>query len=277
MPLMGGAQRVGHLTAQPKRLLNREGATANTVRQRLSGDVLHHDVRLVLVIQHVIDGCDVGVGQCGECFGLAEQPCARIGLVTVVGQESLERDLPVESGVAGKEHFSHPAGAERPHDLVRADVHASAVTYCAAGRTRRIGKPPPAGLELAPMPTVLVVDDEANIRELLRRILEPEGYTVADAADAPTALCAMSVHSPHVVFLDVHMPGENGLWLADQIRQQFPTSATVLATADPDISTAERLRRGIIGCLLKPFSRDDVLRAAADGVQWAAALRNLQH
>jgi CheY-like chemotaxis protein len=127
------------------------------------------------------------------------------------------------------------------------------------------------------MPTVLVVDDEASIRELLRRILEPAGYTVADAQDAPSALAAMSAHSPHVVFLDVHMPGENGLWLADQIREQFPTAATVLATADPDISTSDRLRRGIIGCLLKPFKRDDVLRAAEDGVQWAAALRNLQH
>jgi CheY-like chemotaxis protein len=127
------------------------------------------------------------------------------------------------------------------------------------------------------MPTVLVVDDEANIRELLRRILEPEGYAVADAHDAPSALAAMSAHSPHVVFLDVHMPGENGLWLADQIRERFPTAATVLATADPDIAAADRLRRGIIGCLLKPFRRDDVLRAAEDGVQWAAALRNLQH
>ena len=104
------------------------------------------------------------------------------------------------------------------------------------------------------MPTVLVVDDEASIRELLRRILR-EGYTVADAHDGPSALAAISAHSPHVVFLDVHMPGENGLWLADQIQQQFPTSATVLATGDPNISTADRLRRGIISCLLKPFNR----------------------
>ena len=127
------------------------------------------------------------------------------------------------------------------------------------------------------MPTVLVVDDEAPIRELLRRILEPEGYTVADAHDARSALAAMSAHSPHVVFLDVHMPGENGLWLADQIREQFPTSATVLATADPNIRAADRLKRGIIGCLLKPFNRQDVLRAAEDAFQWAAALRNMQH
>jgi CheY-like chemotaxis protein len=127
------------------------------------------------------------------------------------------------------------------------------------------------------MPTVLVVDDEASIRELLRRILEAEGYTVVEASDAPSALAAMSAHSPHVVFLDVHMPGEDGLWLADQIQQQFPTAATVLATGDPHIPPADRLRRGIIGCLLKPFRRGEVLRAAEDGVQWAAALRNLQH
>ena len=127
------------------------------------------------------------------------------------------------------------------------------------------------------MPTVLVVDDEASIRELLRRILEGAGYTVAAAGDARSALAAMAEHSPHVVFLDVHLPGSNGLWLADQIQARFPTSATVLATADRDIPPVENLRRGIIGYLMKPFGRADVLRAAEDGVNWSAALRNLQH
>jgi CheY-like chemotaxis protein len=127
------------------------------------------------------------------------------------------------------------------------------------------------------MPTVLVVDDEAPIRELLRRILEGEGYEVAAAHDARSALTAMSEHDPYVVFLDVHMPGPDGLWLADRIRELFPNAAAVLATADPDIPPAESLRRGIIGYLLKPFQVDDVVRAAADGVSWSAALRNIQH
>ena len=127
------------------------------------------------------------------------------------------------------------------------------------------------------MPTILVVDDEESIRELLRRILEPEGYTVALASDSKGALAAMTEHSPHVVFLDMHMPGEDGWWLADQIQRQFPTSATVLATGDQDVSSSGNLRRGIIAYLVKPFQREDVLRAAQDGVNWAAALRNLQH
>ena len=127
------------------------------------------------------------------------------------------------------------------------------------------------------MPRVLVVDDEESIRELLRRFLEPEGYQVVTADDAESALAAMAGHDPHVVFLDVHMPGQNGLWLADQIRERFPTAATVLATADPDIPPVQSLRRGIIGYLLKPFNRAEVLRAAEDGVRWSKALSDLRH
>ena len=124
---------------------------------------------------------------------------------------------------------------------------------------------------------MLVVDDDASIRELLRRILEPAGYTVVTAHDAVSALKAMKAHSPHVAFLDVHMPGPNGLWLADQIQTQFPTAATVLATADRDLSPVEHARRGIIGYLVKPFQYEEVIRAVQDGVNWARALREIQH
>jgi len=127
------------------------------------------------------------------------------------------------------------------------------------------------------MPTVLVVDDEPSIRELLKRILEPEGYVVVTAHDAQSALSAMAEHNPHVVFIDVHMPGADGLWLADQIRERFPTAATVLATADRDIPPVQNVRRGIIQYLVKPFQHRDVVSAAEDGVHWSAALRDMQH
>jgi DNA-binding NtrC family response regulator len=124
---------------------------------------------------------------------------------------------------------------------------------------------------------VLVVDDEAAIRELLRRVLEAEGYAVWTAHDAHSALALMAEQGAHVVFLDVHMPGANGLWLADQIREQYPTAATVLATADATIPPVQNVRRGIIRYLVKPFQRDDILRAVEDGVRWSEALRNMQH
>jgi DNA-binding NtrC family response regulator len=94
---------------------------------------------------------------------------------------------------------------------------------------------------------VLVVDDEQPIRTLLRRRLESWGYPVKEADNAEAALEQMVSEPAAIAIIDIRMPGHNGLWLAEQIQHQFPTSATVLATADPDIATADRLRRGIIG------------------------------
>jgi response regulator of citrate/malate metabolism len=69
------------------------------------------------------------------------------------------------------------------------------------------------------------------------------------------------------------MPGANGLWLADQIRDQHPTTAIVLATADADIPPTESLRSGIVAYLVKPFRRNQVTRAAEEGIRWSAHIR----
>jgi CheY-like chemotaxis protein len=116
---------------------------------------------------------------------------------------------------------------------------------------------------------VLIVDDEGSVRELLRRILEREGYEVIEAADAEEALQRVELLSPSVAFCDVHLTGANGLWLADQIRAMSPATAMVLATGDPEIPAAESLRPGIVSYLLKPFSRECVIAAASDGIRWS--------
>ena len=69
-----------------------------------------------------------------------------------------------------------------------------------------------------PAAIVMVVDDQIAIHQLARRILEPEGYMVVPAADAPAALLALRSTAAHVVLYDVHMPGPTGLWLAERIR-----------------------------------------------------------
>lgn len=126
------------------------------------------------------------------------------------------------------------------------------------------------------MASVLIVDDEAQVRDVLRRVAESGGHAVRTAGDAHGALHALMTQAADVVLTDVHMVGANGLWLADQIRQQFPQSAVVLATADDTIPPAESLRRGIIGYILKPFERQRVLAAIDEGVRWAAGARGLQ-
>lgn len=126
------------------------------------------------------------------------------------------------------------------------------------------------------MASVLIVDDEAAVRSVLRRMAESGGHAVRTAGDAHTALSALQTEGAEVVLTDVHMVGPNGLWLADQIREQFPLSAIVLATGDSTIPPIESLRRGIVGYILKPFQRRPVLDAIENGARWVAEARALQ-
>ena len=121
------------------------------------------------------------------------------------------------------------------------------------------------------MASVLIVDDERPIRELLTRLLEPAGHTVRAAEDANVALALIGESPPDVVICDIHMPGANGLWLADRIRAVAPATGMVLLTGDSAVPPYESLRKGIVAYLLKPFQRDAVLRAVSDAAEWSAA------
>lgn len=118
------------------------------------------------------------------------------------------------------------------------------------------------------MANVLVVDDEPAVREILSRWLTVAGYTVREAHDATAALSAMSDRAADVVFCDVHMPGPNGLWLTGEIRRLFPTTATVLATADSMLPPTVSMQHGVLAYLLKPFRRTAVLAATEQAAAW---------
>jgi DNA-binding NtrC family response regulator len=125
--------------------------------------------------------------------------------------------------------------------------------------------------------SLLVVDDEETMRELLRRVLEPEGYEVTTAADVASALAALEQKRPAAVLCDVHMPGsQDGLWLADQIRTVAPSTAVLLVTGDPSIPPSQSLRRGVVAYLVKPFNRETLLRAVRSAVDWTRAERQSQ-
>src|SRR4051812_44142234 len=118
-------------------------------------------------------------------------------------------------------------------------------------------------------PYVLIVDDEADVRRLMRRMLETSGVELREAATAEEAIDLVDAAPPAVVFCDVHMPGANGLWLCDQIRSASPGTAMVLATGDADVPAAESFRSGIVAYLVKPLQRRDVVAALEEGLQWS--------
>jgi response regulator RpfG family c-di-GMP phosphodiesterase len=117
--------------------------------------------------------------------------------------------------------------------------------------------------------SVLIVDDEAAVRHLMRRWLESRGYAVSVAAAAEPALDLLATTRASVALCDLRMPGQDGLWLADRLRRDHPDTAVIIATGvDDEGAAAESLRQGVIAYLTKPVERDQLCQAVAKGVEW---------
>ena len=119
--------------------------------------------------------------------------------------------------------------------------------------------------------SILIVDDEASIRQILSRFLAQSGHTLREAPDAETALAVMAESPADVVLCDIEMPGQGGLWLAAQLRARFPHSAIILATAVDTIPPTTSFQPGIVEYLVKPFDRSLVLGAVASAIAWRKA------
>ena len=108
--------------------------------------------------------------------------------------------------------------------------------------------------------TVLVVDDDALVRDLLWRWLERDGWKCVVAEDADRAIHVLSATRPRIVVSDINMPGNSGLWLLDKITVLHPGTSVLMLTASSDTRTAiEALMRGASGYLLKPIQREEFL------------------
>lgn len=118
-------------------------------------------------------------------------------------------------------------------------------------------------------PAVLVVDDELGVRDLMVRWLEAAGHVVVAASSADEALARAAEVPVGVALCDIRMPGRDGLWLAEQIRQRWPDTAVVMATGVQDVGSAvASLRHGVIDYLMKPFGRDRLREAVERGLAW---------
>ena len=124
----------------------------------------------------------------------------------------------------------------------------------------------------AATPSVLVVDDETGVRELMARWLVSGGYDVRTAATADEALDRVHDRAPAVALCDIRMPGHDGLWLAHQIRNDAPETAVIMATGVQDLGSAvTSLRQGVIDYLTKPFGRDRLRESVSRGLEWHRA------
>ena len=113
---------------------------------------------------------------------------------------------------------------------------------------------------------VLVVDDEADIRELVSGVLEDEGYTVRTAADSSAALNAIEDRRPSLVLLDVWLQGSklDGLQLLEEVKRRDTSLPVIMISGHGNLDTAvAAIREGAVDFIEKPFQADKLLHLVA--------------
>jgi DNA-binding response OmpR family regulator len=106
---------------------------------------------------------------------------------------------------------------------------------------------------MAGQATILVVDDDPDIRELLQDYLGEQGYEVITVATADAFRQALAEHEPDVVLLDIGLPGEDGLSLARHVREHLDVGIIMVSGAGETVDRIIGLEIGADDYLAKPF------------------------
>jgi len=127
--------------------------------------------------------------------------------------------------------------------------------------------------------TVLVVDDEKNIRRTLRMVLEGEGYAVEDVDSAEKALKRLPEISPDLVIMDVKLPGKDGIWALERIMSGEygrPPMPVIMISGHASFADAVRATRlGAFDFFEKPIDRQRVLVSVRNAFERWVLIRDL--
>lgn len=125
------------------------------------------------------------------------------------------------------------------------------------------------------MPSVLIVDDEPNIRRMVGALLGGEGYDVFDAADGRAGLSVASAQDPDVALVDLMMPGDlDGLAVLERLRDESPDVPVIMMSGRAALADAVRATRlGAFTFLEKPLTPESVLLALASALELRKARR----
>jgi two-component system nitrogen regulation response regulator NtrX len=126
---------------------------------------------------------------------------------------------------------------------------------------------------------ILIVDDEADIRDLVAGILEDEGFTTRTARNSDEALAEVSNRRPHMVFLDIWLQGSklDGLQLLEMIKQDSPDMPVVMISGHGNIETAvAAIKRGAYDFIEKPFKSDRLILVATRALETSRLKREVR-
>src|ERR687890_179039 len=126
---------------------------------------------------------------------------------------------------------------------------------------------------------ILIVDDEADIRELVAGILEDEGHRTRTAGTSDAALASIGARRPHLVFLDIGLQGSrlDGLQVLDLVRAQHPDLPVVMISGHGNIETAvSAIKAGAYDFIEKPFKADRLVLVAERALEASRLKREVK-
>jgi len=125
------------------------------------------------------------------------------------------------------------------------------------------------------MPSVLIVDDEANVRRMVGALLSSEGFDVRDAGDGATGVTRAEESEPDIVLLDLMIPGAlDGMAVLERLRKRFPDLPIIMMSGRAGLADAVKATRlGAVNFLEKPLTPEGVLLALASALELRMARR----
>ena len=126
---------------------------------------------------------------------------------------------------------------------------------------------------------ILIIDDEADIRDLVAGILEDEGYTTRTARDSDEAAAAIAARRPNLIFLDIWLQGSrlDGLQMLAGIKADYPDLPVVMISGHGNIETAvAAIKQGAYDFIEKPFKVDRLVLVADRALETSRLKREVK-
>jgi len=193
----------------------------------------------------------------------AIDPQAAVLILTAWGSDALEQQAR-QLGVV--DFLSKGLSLDVLVDAMERTLQQSAQAASPAQAAAPVGAPQAAPVATGDEDFILVVDDEPQIRDLLKRFLSLRGYKVRVASDGQQALTMVEQETPQLIVLDVYMPGINGVEVLRRLRRRKFTGGVILLTGSQDDKLLqEALDLGSVDVMGKPVDLERLALAIQVG------------
>lgn len=119
-----------------------------------------------------------------------------------------------------------------------------------------------------PQPSILVVDDELLIRDLLYDFFSEQGWAIKVAESGAKALAVLETTNVDVLLTDIKMPDMDGLDLAERVSKEHPDLPVIIMTGYPSVETAvTALRQKVVDYIIKPFNINQLYKTVKSQIK----------